>query len=472
MSPATARTLSYFAVKRGELIKRLDVTYNDPSITRKPTTQYECENLGDLLESTYSGGTPDTSHPEYWEGDIPWISPKDFTGFYITDSQDYISEQGRKAAKLKLVPSGSVLVVFRSGILKHTLPVALATKEVTVNQDIKVLITRSALINAEYLANYLGINGARLLPLITKHSTTVQSINSDQFYELKIPIPPLEVQIELNKILGQKRDSYYIKLAQADALLAELDESILKELGLTPPEEKEFKAFAANRGDLLGNRIDSFYHNPHFTKWVNTLESCPFGIVKLGDISPTLAGGATPRVDDANLYTEKGVKFLRILNITPRGVDLSDVKYITKETHEVSLSRSQLKANDVLMTITGRVGTAAVVPDDILPANINQHIVRLRVERKDCLPEYLVAYLNCGIGITLSNRSVTGGTRIALDYGAIRKIEIPLPPIKVQEKIISKIDEVRVMSQCLRTKAHAEWAEAKASFEARLLGGE
>ena len=122
------------------------------------------------------------------------------------------------------------------------------------------------------------------------------------------------------------------------------------------------------------------------------------------------------------------------------------------------------------MTITGRVGTAAVVSQEILTANINQHIVRLRINKVDCLPTYLAAYLNSSIGLNLSNRSVTGGTRIALDYEAVRSLEVPLPPIDIQENIVNEVEKRRMNTQKLRQEAETEWETAKTRFEQKLLG--
>jgi len=122
------------------------------------------------------------------------------------------------------------------------------------------------------------------------------------------------------------------------------------------------------------------------------------------------------------------------------------------------------------MTITGRVGTSTVVTEDILPANINQHIVRMRIQRGDCLPEYLAVYLNTSIGTALSNRGVTGGTRIALDYEVIRKIQIPIPPLDIQKKIVAELQRLRAQARLLREEAKREWQFAKEKFEKALLG--
>ena len=137
-----------------------------------------------------------------------------------------------------------------------------------------------------------------------------------------------------------------------------------------------------------------------------------------------ISGGATPLRANEEQYTDSGIKFLRIQNITPMGFDFSDVKYITESVHDNLLKRSQLSANDLLMTITGRIGTSAVVTESCLPANINQHIVRIRL-KQGINPNFIAAYLNSPIGLLLSNRSVTGTTRLALDYESIKKIPVP-----------------------------------------------
>lgn len=132
-------------------------------------------------------------------------------------------------------------------------------------------------------------------------------------------------------------------------------------------------------------------------------------------------------------YADSGIKFLRIQNITSTGFDFSDVKYITESVHNNLLRRSQLAENDLLMTITGRIGTSAVVTEACLPANINQHIVRIRL-KKDVDPNFAASYLNSNIGLLLSNRSVTGTTRLALDYESIKKI--PFPALTKEKQLL------------------------------------
>ena len=92
------------------------------------------------LGSWTGGGTPSKSNPDYWRGgSIPWVSPKDMKSDVIGETEDSITEDAVAGSATKYVPAGSVLMVMRSGILRHTFPVAINDRTVTVNQDLRAL---------------------------------------------------------------------------------------------------------------------------------------------------------------------------------------------------------------------------------------------------------------------------------------------------------------------------------------------
>ena len=86
------------------------------------------------------GGTPNTARSEFWEGNIPWVSPKDMKRDHIFNTMDHISDEAIKGSTAKLLPVGSILFVVRGMILNHTLPVAKTEVPVAINQDMKALI--------------------------------------------------------------------------------------------------------------------------------------------------------------------------------------------------------------------------------------------------------------------------------------------------------------------------------------------
>ena len=100
--------------------------------------------------SISSGGTPSKSKPEYWNGDIPWFSPKDIKSFHLSNAVDHISREAVDNSATRLIPRNTILVVNRSGVLAHTLPVGIVQQESSFNQDIKAIIP-----NDDYLPNLL-----------------------------------------------------------------------------------------------------------------------------------------------------------------------------------------------------------------------------------------------------------------------------------------------------------------------------
>ena len=149
--------------------------------------------LGDLGK-WFGGGTPSKSNDAFWtNGTIPWVSPKDMKVFRISTAEDFITEAACTRSSTSRVKSGSILIVARSGILQHTLPVAVTDVEVTINQDLKALEPKSG-VSAEYVAYALIASENELLHQYTKEGTTVQNINFSEFKRFEIPLPSLDTQ--------------------------------------------------------------------------------------------------------------------------------------------------------------------------------------------------------------------------------------------------------------------------------------
>ena len=160
----------------------------------------------------------------------------------------------------------------------------------------------------------------------------------------------------------------------------------------------------------------------------------------MGSLISDISSGATPKVDGDYYTGSSGIPFLRVQNVADEGIDLSDAKFITREVHNGMLKRSQLKKDDLVFTITGRIGSVAVVPDNF-EGNINQHSVRFQLKthitNNAINPRYVAVFLNLSLGQSLALREVTGGTRPALDYKALYSLRIILPPTNIQNHIVS-----------------------------------
>ena len=172
-----------------ELVKSRFVEMFGAPITNK--MGWPCLSLVKTCKAILGGGTPSKSHPEYFTGGIPWVSPKDMKYAVISDSIDHITEEAVAHSTTNLVPKNSVLMVIRSGILKHTLPVAINSVPVTINQDMKAFVPGNGVIT-EFLMYYFKAIESDVLAGV--RGVTADNIDFKAFQQRTIIVPPLELQ--------------------------------------------------------------------------------------------------------------------------------------------------------------------------------------------------------------------------------------------------------------------------------------
>ena len=147
--------------------------------------------IAEVCHAIFGGGTPSKSHPEYFTGSIPWVSPKDMKSSVISDSIDHITEDAIAHSTTNLVPANSVLMVIRSGILKHTLPVAINSVPVTINQDMKAFVPNDS-VKTAFLMHYFKAIENDVLSGV--RGVTADNIDFKAFQKRTIIVPPLELQ--------------------------------------------------------------------------------------------------------------------------------------------------------------------------------------------------------------------------------------------------------------------------------------
>lgn len=164
------------------------------------------------------GGTPTKDNLEYWRGEIPWVSPKDMKVSMILETEDTITAQAVRESATKLIPAGAVLIVVRSGILVHSIPVALTGREVTLNQDLKALIPRAELV-PEYLMYVVSGMQRKLLREWKKEGATVESLEIELVANTPTPLPAIPDQRAIATFLDRET-------AKIDALVAKIRDAI------------------------------------------------------------------------------------------------------------------------------------------------------------------------------------------------------------------------------------------------------
>lgn len=176
----------------------------------------------------YGGGTPSKSQASFWNGDIPWVSPKDMWVDEITTAEDKITAEAIRKSATNLVPTNSILCVVRSGILARKFPVALTSREVAINQDIKAIVPGKKL-DARYLFYFLRASEPSILASVTT-GATVHRVGTDALKALKIPLPPIEEQRRIVAVLDEAFAAISTATANAEKNLANARELFQAEL--------------------------------------------------------------------------------------------------------------------------------------------------------------------------------------------------------------------------------------------------
>lgn len=461
-----------YAVRRGEARSRLDTDYHAPAFRALRVRLAGSKSLATVAELVsaplVSGfaagrGNQDDDDPAA----VPQLRPTnilpdgsiDFAGAKNIPPTDVDDSDLLQAGEVLFNNTNSLAWVGKSAAFtgdRH----AVCSNHVTrlrLNKGLEPRFVAEAL-NAMQRLGYFRA--------LATNFNNQAGVNTDVLAAVLVPLGDPAERKRLLAELDAARTDRDAKLAASDTALASFDPFILGELGLTLPLEQPLVPYAAKLGQLAEGRLDPFINKPWYGKLLAELEGVDH--VPLGTLVGPIVGGATPSRSDASLYAENGTALLRINNIRPNEIDTTDCRFITDNVHAGELARSQLMRGDVLLTITGRVGTAAVYDRDA-PANINQHIVRLRLASARVGERYLAAFLNSSFGMAVSNRSVTGATRIALDYDSIRAIPIPTPSPKVQKAIVVELERRRDGARRLRAGAQAGWAAARRAFEDALL---
>ena len=141
-----------------------------------------------------SGGmTPSKNRPDYWDGDVVWLSPKDIKTDEVSDSELKITTKGLNETRLEQFPEGSLFIVARSGILKRTFPVSINRVPAASNQDLKVLVPYLKGQERYLQIMFRGMTDFLLTHLV-KQGTTVQSLKYAEFEVQPFPLPPRDMR--------------------------------------------------------------------------------------------------------------------------------------------------------------------------------------------------------------------------------------------------------------------------------------
>ena len=420
------------------------------------------ERLSNL--ASFSGGkTPTTSRLEYWNGNILWVTSKDMKSKYITSSQLRLSALG--AEQMQIYQPGTLLLVARSGILRHTLPVAILKECATINQDLKAIVLYMPQL-AKYI--YICLKGmeAQLLLRYTKSGTTVENINFGEFQKVLLPIPPAQ---QIDRIISSAGSAERVVSTIEDDKVA-LAEYVAK--------TKSKILDLAIRGQL----VPQDPNDEPASILLDRIRAEKEELIKQGKIKRDKKDSVIFRGEDNSYYLNDGTstidisqevpfdipdswywgKLKDIVMINPRNKldDNTDVAFIPMPLIEDGYSghhTSEIrKWKEVKTGFThfqeGDVGVAKITPcfenrKSVIFENLNNgygagttELYVFRPYGKTILPQYLLAYMKSAQFIENGKRTfagVVGQQRVSKEY--VENVYFPIPPIDEQKRIVHQL---------------------------------
>lgn len=214
----------------------------DDSVPMKPSgidwlgdipNHWKVKKLKFLISSIQGGGTPSTDNAAFWNGSIPWVSPKDMkVEKELIETVDYVTDSAIQNSSTILIPKGRIIIVVRSGILKHTVPVAINTVPVTLNQDMKA-IEPNQLILPEFLFWLLKGCSNSILTFCNKLGATVDSLEIENLRCFPVPYSDIQEQREIVSYLNETTERIKKTVARIEAeiqLLKEYKTSLIYEV--------------------------------------------------------------------------------------------------------------------------------------------------------------------------------------------------------------------------------------------------
>ena len=183
--------------------------------------EYKIKDIAEVI----GGGTPRTDNPDFWNGDIPWITPRDLTGYskmYISNGERFISSEGLKGSSTRLLPKGTVLLTSRAPIGY----VAIADNEICTNQGFKSLVLNEDLVYNKFIYYWIKNNIDYLQSIGT--GTTFAEISGNVVKEIDIQLPPLPEQKAIASVLSSLDDKIDL-LHQQNQTLEALAETLFRQ---------------------------------------------------------------------------------------------------------------------------------------------------------------------------------------------------------------------------------------------------
>lgn len=355
------------------------------------------------------------------KGDYLLITGTDFTETHEIDYSTcvYVTEERYKQDLKIQLKNGDVLIT-KDGTLGKVAQVKGLEMPATLNGGVFVVRCKDSSLENRFILHYLLSNHFQSVVEQQKTGSTISHLTQTLFSRLMIPIPPLEIQREIVRILDNFTN-----------LTAELT------------------------AELTARKTQYNYYRDYLLSYKDNVKK--YTIAELADTNIGLATSVTQHKRNS------GVVLIHNSDIQPNKVVLKSIEYVSEEFADKN-KKKVLRKGDIITVHTGDVGTSAVI-DDEFDGAIGFTTITTRIrDRKKITPEYLCHYLNsrqCKRDI----ERVTISDRNNLNQKNYEKLTVPVPPLDVQNRIVNVLDNFEKICSDLNIGLPAEIEARQKQYE-------
>lgn len=457
-----------FIVNRNKLEKRLDPFYYIPSLMalEEKVKEQKPMPLRHYVKTIASGATPKTTeYDKYYsdkENGIPFLRVQNLspTGILDTEKVKYINKTTHENyLKRSQVEEGDLLVKITGVGRMAVASVAPDDFVGNTNQHMVVIKTGSKE-TSEVLAAYLNTDIAEALA--SRRATGGTRPALDYPALLSIPIINSDEILRINKKAIESKQQ---KEKQAKELLESIDDYLLGELDINIPKKSndlKNRIFQINLSDLTSSRFDTFYNNPFYFEFFNSIIKSNFPVKKLKyHISQIDTGNGIYNYDEVGYY------YLNVNNIDQSNINYNKAKRINSFVEKKSNKSYITQNGDIL---TGRVGTIGVFAlyKNESPAFISDNV--FKIKPKDIDNNYLEIVLNSKITYVQLKQSSKGAVQEVINKNTLNNLLVPIPPLIKQNEITNYILNLRERAKKLKSEAILELKNAEKEIQKIILG--
>ena len=399
-------------------------------------------SVGELFQIV-GGGTPSTKNPEYWKGNIPWISSADIYGLKKIVPRRSINQNAIKNSAAHLVPKGSIIVVTRVSLGR----VAICDTPISFSQDCHALIPKTDSVDPEFALFYLS----QAVQTFQSQSrgTTISGVTVNVVSSLPFPLPPLAEQqhiVARVEALLMHINAARDRLSRVPLIMKKFRQAVLATAcsgkltdgwrGENPSAEPATVLLEKISVQQEKKKIDHLKKMEPLNGELNDLPE-NWSWTQIGFITESMKNGVYKTPD---FYKDDGFPCLRMYNIEDGTIVWKNIKHM--DLTEDEINTYLLKQNDILINrVNSRelVGKSALMTEKIEPCVYESKNIRLRMYNEEICSQYAVYWLqvNAQKYFNLNAQQTVGMASINQDQ--IASMPIPLPPLAEQHEIVRRV---------------------------------